>query len=210
MKILTLEHEIRAKRCLWYSTELFNSLTESHSPSFARMTDRYRVWWRPEELNYVINYVNLKSLFSGNISGIIFCWLHVPYIDEALFVSEQQVSEEAGLGHVSQFDHVFHTLHWHWVHGPEGGFLLPGQTLFLKEEGGQCFSHVDILILHLVSAIMFTFPSSSTSTRWPDGVTLTLAPMATPMSESTQTHFSWNFRAQHMLKNTLCLISFKI
>lgn len=39
------------------------------------------------------------------------CVTHVPYVDDALFVSEQQVPEEAGLGHVSQFDHVVHTLH---------------------------------------------------------------------------------------------------
>lgn len=129
----------------------------------------------------------------------------MPYIDEALFVSEQQVPEEAGLGHVSQLDHVVNTLHRCRVHDPEGGLQLLGQTLLLEEVKDRndstlfkeysrlrmflccVMSHVDILILHYSAALMFTFPSSLTSNRWPDGVTLTRAPMGTSISESTQT-----------------------
>lgn len=57
----------------------------------------------------------------------------VSYIDDASLVSEPQVSEEAGLGQVPQLDHVIHPLHWCRVHDPERGFLLLGQSSFLRE-----------------------------------------------------------------------------
>lgn len=59
---------------------------------------------------------------------------HGPYINDSLSVSEQQVSKEPGLGHVSQFDHVVHTLHRRRVHDPEGGFLLLRQTVLLGKK----------------------------------------------------------------------------
>lgn len=51
---------------------------------------------------------------------------------------------------------------------------------------------------------VFTFPSSSTSKRWPDGVTLSRAPMATSALVSTQTHSPWDSPATNTLSgNTL-------
>lgn len=41
------------------------------------------------------------------------------YVDDALLVSKHQVSEEAGLGHLSQVDHVVHALDQRGVHDPE-------------------------------------------------------------------------------------------
>lgn len=41
------------------------------------------------------------------------------YVDDALLVSKHQVSKEAGLGHLSQVDHVVHTLDQRGVHDPE-------------------------------------------------------------------------------------------
>lgn len=123
----------------------------------------------------------------------------MPYIDDALFVSEQQVPEDAGFIHVSQFDHVVHTLHWCRVHDLKGGFLLRGQTLLLEgDQRKELNYHVldgedDRSSFCSVSKPygVFTFPSSFTSNRWPDGVTLSLAPMGTPISESTHTHSPW-------------------
>lgn len=55
----------------------------------------------------------------------------VPHINDALFVAKHQISEEPGLVHVSQFDHVVHALHWCRVHDLERGFLLRRQPVFL-------------------------------------------------------------------------------
>lgn len=73
------------------------------------------------------------------------------YVDDALLVSKHQVSEEAGLGHLSQVDHVVHALGQRRVHDPEGGLQLPGQTVLL-EGASNCVSkhlinHKDIRIL---------------------------------------------------------------
>lgn len=59
------------------------------------------------------------------------------YVDDALLVSKHQVSEEAGLGHLSQVDHVVHALGQRRVHDPEGGLQLPGQTVLLEGGGRQ-------------------------------------------------------------------------
>lgn len=48
-----------------------------------------------------------------------------------------------------------------------------------------------LLIFFVCSAV--TFPSSSTSSRRPEEVTLTCAPMGTPISESTQTQSPFHF-----------------
>lgn len=58
------------------------------------------------------------------------------YVDDALLVSQHQVSEEAGLGHLPQVDHVVHTLGHCRVHDPEGGLQLLGQTVLLQGVGG--------------------------------------------------------------------------
>lgn len=125
----------------------------------------------------------------------------MPYIDGPLLVADQQVAQEASLGHVSKQNHVIHSLHRCRMHDPERGLLLQRDNLLLSRPRG-IFRHVrrfKVLLMRL-----FTFPSSSTSNRLPDGVILTRAPMGTPMSESTHTHSSWK---HHGGKETLTLMN---
>lgn len=46
------------------------------------------------------------------------------YIDDALFVADQQISEQASFTEVSQFDHIIHTFHRSGVHKPKVRHLL--------------------------------------------------------------------------------------
>lgn len=58
----------------------------------------------------------------------------VSYVDDASLVAKHQVPEEAGLGQISQVDHVVHALHQRRVHDREGGLQLRGQTVLLEED----------------------------------------------------------------------------
>lgn len=67
----------------------------------------------------------------------------VAHIDDVLSVSEQEVSEETGLRHVPEFDHVVDPLHRCRVHDLEGGFLLRWQPALLRKgENGNTLSDI--------------------------------------------------------------------
>lgn len=123
---LILNHS-RASAC----TKMWNSVVSLHHCKKKMFEISKIISASDSNLGYGCKQATLHRLKppSGRFfSGL---GLHVPYIDDSLFVSEQEVSEETGLVHVSQFDHVINALHWCRVHDPERGFLLRRQTLFL-------------------------------------------------------------------------------
>lgn len=56
-------------------------------------------------------------------------------------MSHQEVPEEPCLVEVTQPDHVIHTIHGGWVHGPDGILFLLVDFVLLK----ACYERVNIM-----------------------------------------------------------------